>query len=193
MEQNYNAVDEVYLGGSKEFKSNFTKTNPPDETQILDILREVNSCENLETSKIDQWLNTRMKQVDGDVQEDDDDQEDDVKMTPLHFLAEIEEKTMLTSNNVQSRRKKQRKQIRNIVNMNGENDGFKTILASTLKMNLITFVLLVFIAPRHLLAIYYKSCYLTTGGVTYFSSSFSRYHSFRFWSHLFFQCFYTSG
>ena len=39
MEQNYNAVDEVYLGGSKEFKSNFTKTNPPDETQILDILR----------------------------------------------------------------------------------------------------------------------------------------------------------
>ena len=59
-----------------------------------------------------------MKQVDGDVQEDDDDQEDDVKMTPLHFLAEIEEKTMLTSNNVQSRRKKQRKQIRNGNHMN---------------------------------------------------------------------------
>ena len=118
IEQNYNVVDEVYLGGSKDFNSNFTKTNPPDETPILDILREVNSCENLETPKRDQCLNTGMKQVDGNVQEDDDDQEDDVKMTPLHFLAEIEEKTMLTSNNLQSRRKKQRKQIRNGNNMN---------------------------------------------------------------------------
>ena len=45
-----------------------------------------------------------------------------------------------------------------------ENDRFKAMLVTTLKMNILSLTLLVFVVPRQLLNIYYMSCYQTAGG-----------------------------
>ena len=50
----------------------------------------------------------------------------------------------------------------------------RSMLVSTLKMNLLTLVLLLFIVPRHLLIIYYSSCYLIAGGCDAYLILFDR-------------------
>ena len=49
---------------------------------------------------------------------------------------------------------------------NIQKDDQREILRSALKMNLVTIALLLFLLPRHCLAIYYYRCYVTQGGCT---------------------------
>ena len=48
------------------------------------------------------------------------------------------------------------------------------MLMRTLKMNLVTLVLMVFIVPRHLLTIYSINCYLTPGGCDQYLKWFNK-------------------
>ena len=57
---------------------------------------------------------------------------------------------------------------------NMKKDDQRKILRSTLKMNLVTIALLLFLLPRHCLAIYYYRCYVTQGGCTNYLLFFNR-------------------
>ena len=48
------------------------------------------------------------------------------------------------------------------------------ILKTTLRMNLVTIVLLLFLLPRHILAIYNYQCYLSEGGCSNYLLFFNR-------------------
>ena len=57
---------------------------------------------------------------------------------------------------------------------NMKKDDQRKMLRSTLKMNLVTIALLLFLLPRHCLAIYYYRCYVTQGGCTNYLLFFNR-------------------
>ena len=67
------------------------------------------------------------------------------------------------------RRKINANNIRNIK----KNDQRK-MLKSTLKMNLVTIALLLFLLPRHCLAFYYYQCYVTQGSCTNYLQLFNK-------------------
>ena len=54
------------------------------------------------------------------------------------------------------------------------NDDQMRILKTTLRMNLVTIVLLLFLLPRHILAIYNYQCYLSEGGCSNYLLFFNR-------------------
>ena len=54
------------------------------------------------------------------------------------------------------------------------NDDQMRILKTTLRMNLVTIVLLLFLLPRHILAIYNYQCYLREGGCSNYLLFFNR-------------------
>ena len=84
--------------------------------------------------------------------------EDDKETPLLDFLREIEtiEDKSFWKSRVSSKRNKEGQTLRNNLDFNRSRsrDRFKTMLVSTMKMNLLTLVLVVFIPPRHLFAIY---------------------------------------
>ena len=57
---------------------------------------------------------------------------------------------------------------------NIQKDDQRKMLRRTLKMNLVTIALLLFILPRHCLAIYYYQCYATQGSCTNYLLLFNK-------------------
>ena len=62
----------------------------------------------------------------------------------------------------------------NELRRHAKNDGQMRILKTTLRMNLVTIVLLLFLLPRHILAIYNYQCYLREGGCSNYLLFFNR-------------------
>ena len=70
--------------------------------------------------------------------------------------------------------RERKKKLKREAKSHAENACVKSMLVSTMKMNLVTLVLIVFIVPRHLLTIYYTSCYLTPGGCDEYLKLFNK-------------------
>ena len=133
-------------------------------------------CKTEDNPKHISWEDDEEREDCKGITKDDSNQEKIVKETPLlDFLREIEtsqDKSCRTRNQISSKWNKEGQRLRNNDYLTRVKDHCKTMLISTLKMNLLTMVLVVFIAPRHLLAIYYQSCYLTPGGCDVFFKMF---------------------
>ena len=67
-----------------------------------------------------------------------------------------------------------RKKTETNISRNIMKDDQRKMLRSTLKMNLVTIALLLFILPRHCLAIHYYQCYVTQGNCTNYLLLFNK-------------------
>ena len=176
------------------------RNNIPYKAHLLNELHDVESCEidfpmpstssysktqaktERNTNKTEDipkhpgWENNEERKDHTRIRKEDNIHEGCVKETPLlDILRKVEisdDKSYRTSNQISSIRNKEGQRLRNNVDLTRMRGHCKTMLVSTLKMNLLTMVLVVFIVPRHLLAIYYKSCYLTPGGCDEFFKMF---------------------
>ena len=61
-----------------------------------------------------------------------------------------------------------------VLRRNAKNEDQMMTLKTTLKINLVTIVLLLFLLPRHCLAIYHYQCYLIQGGCSNYLLLFNR-------------------